>query len=132
IYGWGAKGVLLGSTKRREAQVLLRSAADLALEVGNLERASVSLGNLSDIAFSLDRYEEALGYLEASLEVARKEGNRPNEWFVHSEMSYAHYQLGHWEEALQAFAEVPEERLPSGLTLLSPLTGVLELYLHRG
>jgi tetratricopeptide (TPR) repeat protein len=133
VYSWGAKGVLAATRGRRhESRVLLSAAAELALENGFIERAGVALGNLSDQAFAVDRYEEALGYLARSLELARKTGDRPTEWFSHSESTYPLFQLGRWDEALAAFAEVPPEQLPSGYTLISPLTSIVEIYLHRG
>ena len=44
----------------------------------------------------------------------------------------ASFQLGRWDEAMAAFAEVPREQLPSGHTLISPLTSILEIHLNRG
>ena len=133
VFGWGAKGVLAATRGRREeSRMLLSAAAELALEHGFVERAGVALGNLSDQAFSVDRYEEALGYLARSLELAGKTGDRPNEWFAHSESTYPLFQLGRWDEAMAAFAEVPPEQLPSGHTLISPLTSIVEIHLHRG
>jgi class 3 adenylate cyclase/tetratricopeptide (TPR) repeat protein len=133
VYGWGAKGVLAATRGRRqESRMLLSAAVEVALEHGFVERAGVCLGNLSDQAFAVDRYEEALGHLARVLELARKSGARPNEWFGHSESTYPLFQLGRWDEAMAAFAEVPREQLPSGHTLISPLTSILEIHLNRG
>ena len=44
--------------------------------------ASVIYGNLSDVSFQRDRYGESLGYLEQSLALARRIGNRQREWFA--------------------------------------------------
>ncbi len=133
VFGWGAKGVLAATRGRRqESRMLLSGAVEMALEHGFVERAGVGLGNLSDQAFAVDRYEEALGHLARVLELARKSGDRPNEWFAHSESTYPLFQLGRWDEAMAAFAEVPREQLPSGHTLISPLTSILEIYLNRG
>jgi len=133
VYGWGAKGVLAATRGRRqESRMLLSAAVEIALEHGFVERAGVCLGNLSDQAFAVDRYEEALGHLARVLELARKSGARPNEWFGHSESTYPLFQLGRWDEAMAAFAEVPREQLPSGHTLISPLTSILEIHLNRG
>ena len=33
---------------------------------------------------------------------------------------------------MAAFAEVPSEQLPSGHTLISPLTSIVEIHLNRG
>ena len=132
IRGWSAKAILVAPRRRREAEMLLRAAAALALEQGSSDRAATALGNLSDLAFGDDRYQDALGYLEQSLDLARRAGDRPNVWFATSESTYALYHLGRWEEALAAFAELPVEQLPSGHVLISPLTSVLPIHLHRG
>jgi tetratricopeptide (TPR) repeat protein len=133
VFGWGAKGVLAATRGRRqESRMLLSAAVEIALEHGFMERAGVGLGNLSDQAFAVDRYEEALGHLARVLELARKSGDRPNEWFAHSESTYGLFQLGRWDEAMAAFAELPREQLPSGHTLISPLTSILEIHLNRG
>ncbi|HEY3765938.1 MAG TPA: adenylate/guanylate cyclase domain-containing protein [Gaiellales bacterium] len=132
IRGWSAKAILVAPRRRREAEMLLRAAAALALEQGSSDRAATALGNLSDLAFGHDRYQDALGYLEQSLELARRAGDRPNIWFATSESTYALYHLGRWDEAMAAFAELPVEQLPSGHVLISPLTSVLPIHLHRG
>jgi len=40
--------------------------------------------------------------------------------------------LGRWDEAAAVYEELPEERLPDGGTLLSPLSSILEIHAHRG
>ena len=40
--------------------------------------------------------------------------------------------LGRWDEAMAAYHEIPEEMLPTGGTLLSPLSSILEIHVHRG
>jgi predicted ATPase/class 3 adenylate cyclase len=130
---WNIKAMLSISDGRpEEARGLYRLALEHALEHDLTERASMAAANLSDLSFQRDRYEEALGYLEQSLGLARKDGSRPNEWFAFSEMTYALYMLGRWDESVAVLAEVPEEKLPAGGTLISPLNSVLELQLHRG
>ena len=132
VRGWSAKAILVAPRRRREAEILLRAAAELALEQGLTERAGTALGNLSDLAFGHDRYEDALGYLGQSLALARRSGDRPNIWFATSESTYALYHLGRWDEAIAAFEELPEEQLPSGHVLISPLTSVLPIHIDRG
>jgi class 3 adenylate cyclase/tetratricopeptide (TPR) repeat protein len=132
VRGWSAKSILIAPLRRREAEMLMRSAAELAIELGLIERAGATLGNLSDLAFGDDRYEDALGHLQRVLELARRAGDRPNEWFATSEATYALYQLGRWDEAMVAFEELPRELLPSGHTLISPLTSILPIHLGRG
>lgn len=112
--------------------MLLRAAAALAVEQGSSDRAATALGNLSDLAFGHDRYQDALGYLGQSLDLARRAGDRPNIWFATSESTYALYHLGRWDEAMAAFAELPKEQLPSGQVLISPLTSIVPIHLERG
>jgi class 3 adenylate cyclase/tetratricopeptide (TPR) repeat protein len=133
IRAWTTKGILVIAQGRpEEARGLFKLALEHAVEHELTERAANACGNLSDISFQSDRYEEALGYLQQSLALARKDGDRPNEWFALSEMTYAQYMSGHWDESLAALAEIPEEKLPTGGTLISPLTSVLELHIQRG
>ncbi|HEY8774633.1 MAG TPA: adenylate/guanylate cyclase domain-containing protein [Gaiellaceae bacterium] len=130
---WTTKAMLTTAQGRpEEARGLFKLALEHSLEHGLTQRAANACGNLSDISFQRDRYEEALGYLHQALAIARKDGDRPNEWFSISETTYALYMTGHWDEAIAALAEIPEERLPTGGTLISPLTSVLEIHLHRG
>jgi predicted ATPase/class 3 adenylate cyclase len=133
VRGWTTKSIMaVGRRRPEEARGLLKLALAHALEHELTERASNCCGNLSDLSFQHDRYEEALGYLRQTLELARKDGNRINEWFALSEMTYAQYMAGRWDESLAVMAEIPEEKLPAGGTLISPLTSVLELHIQRG
>jgi class 3 adenylate cyclase/tetratricopeptide (TPR) repeat protein len=130
---WTTKAMLTTSQGRREeARGLFKLALEHALEHGLTQRASNACGNLSDISFQRDRYEEALGYLQQSIGLARKDGDRPAEWFAFSEMTYVLYMTGKWDESVAVLAEIPEEKLAAGGTLISPLTSVLEIHLHRG
>ncbi len=131
--GWNTKAqVITGRGRPEEARGLLRLSLEVALEDELFERAAVACGNLSDLAFQRDHYEEALDYLGQALALARKIGNRPEEWFALSEATYGLFMLGRWDEALASLAEVPEDQLPVGGTLLSPLTSGVEIHLHRG
>jgi hypothetical protein len=49
-----------------------------------------------------------------------------------SESTYALTMLGRWDEALVRLDEIPQEKLGIEAQLLSPLTGPLEIHLHRG
>jgi tetratricopeptide (TPR) repeat protein len=133
IRAWTTKGILvIGQGRPEEARGLFKLALEHAVEHELTERAANACGNLSDISFQRDRYEEALGYLQQSLALARKDGDRPAEWFALSEMTYAQYMTGRWDESISTLAEIPEEKLPTGGTLISPLTSVLELQIQRG
>ena len=63
--------------------------------------------------------------------IARRRGSRTGEWESFSETTYPLFMLGRWDEAREAFSEVPEDRYLDALTV-SFLSGVLELHVHRG
>jgi tetratricopeptide (TPR) repeat protein len=125
---------MVGASGRHpeEARGLFQLSFELAQRHELREEASRASSNLSDLAFRRDRYPEALGHLEQSLALARMIGSRPHEWFAQSESTYGLYMLGRWDEAMAVYAELPEEMLPSGGTLLSPLSSILEIHVHRG
>jgi hypothetical protein len=132
VRGWSQRAMLLSATRPEEARGLYQMALDAALEHELYSQASATLGNLSDLAFQHDRYGESLSRLEEELALARRVGNRRNELFALSEMSYVLTMLGRWDEACAAMAEIPEDHLGHDTNLLSPLSGVLEIHLHRG
>jgi class 3 adenylate cyclase/tetratricopeptide (TPR) repeat protein len=130
--GWNTKAAVLASTRPEEARGLFQLSLKTALENDSAQAAAVACAQLSDLGFQRDRYAESLGYLEQALEYARRIGDRRWEWFALSEMTYALYMLGRWDESLARLAEVPDQQLGSDTNLASPLTGVLHLLLHRG
>ena len=132
VRGWVNKAMIAGPRRPEEARGLYQLALDVALEHELTERASTAYGNLSDLCLQRDRYTDSLGYLEQGLDHARRIGDRRMEWFCLSEMSYALYMLGRWQEALARIAEIPEEQLGSNTLLVSPLNSALEIHLHRG
>jgi tetratricopeptide (TPR) repeat protein len=125
---------MVGASGRHpeEARGLFQLSLDLAQKHELREEASRAASNLSDLAFRRDRYTEALGHLEQAAVLAKAVGSRPHEWFALSESTYPLYMLGRWEEAMAAYDELPEEMLPTGGTLLSPLSSILEIHIHRG
>jgi class 3 adenylate cyclase/tetratricopeptide (TPR) repeat protein len=132
VRGWSTKAFLISSRRPEEARGLFQLALDTALAQDLYERASSCCGNLSDLGFRRDRYAESLGHLEQALTLARRIGDRPEEWFALSEMTYALTMLGRWDEALARLAEIPDEQIGKDSQLLSPASGILEVYLHRG
>jgi len=132
VRGWTTKATINQAERPNEARGLFQLALDTALAHDLRALASTACGNLSELGFRGDRYGESLAYLEQELELTRRFGNRQGEWFALSEMTYALFMLGRWDEALARLAELPDEQLGTHTLLLSPLTGVLELHLHRG
>jgi tetratricopeptide (TPR) repeat protein len=130
--GWVTKALVYTVTRPNESRGLYRLALESALENNLADIAARAAGNLSDLSFQADRYQESLSYLEQSLALARKSGTRGGEWFALSEMTYAQWMLGRWDQALELFGQIPEQMLPTGGTLLSPLNSILEIRLARG
>jgi predicted ATPase/class 3 adenylate cyclase len=132
VRGWNVKAMIVSLRHPEEARGLYQLSRETALAHENYTIAGNACSNLSDLALMRDRYSDSLSYLEESLALTRRIGNRPGEWFSLSEMSYALTMLGRWEEAFARFAELPEEQLGKSTNLIAPLSGVLEIYLHRG
>jgi len=130
--GWNTKAILAVPRRPQEAKALFELALKTALEHELYVRASTIASNLSDFGFQRDRYAESLAALEQALELGHRIGAPGNEWFALSEMGYALFMLGRWDEALDRYAEIPEEQVGPNSRLMSPLSGVLELYLNRG
>jgi class 3 adenylate cyclase/tetratricopeptide (TPR) repeat protein len=132
VRGWTNRASIVAARRPEEAQALFKLALDKALANELHGPASNAYANLSDLMFRQDRYAESLAYLQSGLDFARRIGHRFNEWFALSEMSYALTMLGRWDEALARHDEISQEQIGVDSSLLSPLTGVLEVHLHRG
>jgi class 3 adenylate cyclase/tetratricopeptide (TPR) repeat protein len=133
VAGWLTKAMIGASGRRpQEARGLFQMALDLAMRHELRDEASRASGNLSDLAFRRDLYTEALEHLDQAASLARMIGSRLRERFALSESTYPLYMLGRWDEAMAVFAELPTEQLPIGGTLLSPLSSILEIHVHRG
>ena len=129
---WMSKALLVFPTRPAEAKGLHELALSVALEHGMLRAAIIAYGNLSDHSMQRDRYRDCLDYLEQSIPLTRRSGDRRGEWFILSEQSYALSMLGRWNEALARAAELPDELLGADTNQLSIVSGVLEIYLRRG
>jgi class 3 adenylate cyclase/tetratricopeptide (TPR) repeat protein len=128
-----AKSAVLGSRGHRaESFALLKQGLEVALEHDLLEDASTCYFILSDRCFRLDRYGEALRYLDESLALAGRMGSRPYELGVQAERTYALLMLGRWDEVLATADEFTEEHVHSGGVVLSVLQSGVEAHCHRG
>ena len=130
--GWMGRAILIGPQRPQEARALLQLALDTNLANELYQQASVVAANLSDLSLQRDRYADSLALLEQALELARRIGDRANEWYTLAEITYALTMLGRWDEALARFTEIPEEQLGASAQPTSVLNGVLELHLNRG
>jgi len=126
-----AKSLAIEGRRPEEALALRKHQLSLAREHDLPELEGNALFNLSDLCFGRDRYEEALSYLADALVVMRRRGARAHEWSTIAETSYPLFMLGRWDEALAAFAEVPEDRLLDALTT-SFLSSIPEIRIYRG
>jgi class 3 adenylate cyclase/tetratricopeptide (TPR) repeat protein len=121
-----------GNRRPEEELAFLRHAIAHALEHDLPRQAATGYGNLSDACFSGDRYGEALDALGEGLALVRRIGDRRGELYALSETSYALAMTGRWDEALATASQIPEEHLQVGGQLVSVLTGLVEVHLHRG
>ncbi len=115
-----------------EARALLKHGLDLARERGLSEDIANYCFILSDGCFRTDRYHEALVYLDESLEISRKTGNRPWEWSVLAEMTYPRWLLGRWDEVAEATVDFGDEQVNSGGVVLSLLQAAVDVFAQRG
>jgi tetratricopeptide (TPR) repeat protein len=115
-----------------EALALLKHALEIALDHDLADDASVCYFLLSDGSFRRDQYTDALGYLDEALALARKLGNRPEEWAVLAERTYPLYMLGRWDEAQATSDEFTQEQVDAGGVVLSLLQSSVEIHLQRG
>ena len=132
VRGWNTRAMIVSARRPQEAQGLFQLAFDTAIANELYTLASSILGQLSDGAFRRDQYADSIRHLDEMVAIARRIGHRLYEWFALSETSYALTMLGRWDEALARLAEIPPEKLGTSVQLLSPLTGPLDIYLHRG
>jgi class 3 adenylate cyclase/tetratricopeptide (TPR) repeat protein len=130
--GWSIRATIIASRRPEEARGLLQLAFEKAMANEFYSQASALLGQLSDIGFRRDRYADSIGYLEQMIPLSLRSGVSSNAWFALSEMSHALTMLGRWDDALARFEEIPEEQVGVDTQILSPLTGPLEVHIHRG
>src|SRR5262249_33500447 len=129
---WSVKGPLISPQRPEEARILTKQAIEVVVAHELPRLLGGMLANLSELDLQRDRYSDSLRGLEQLLEFARRTGNRRNELFALSEMTYALTMLGDWAEALEQMAEIPDEVVGRVSTLTSPLSGVLQIHLSRG
>ncbi|HSP73523.1 MAG TPA: tetratricopeptide repeat protein, partial [Gaiellaceae bacterium] len=127
------KGAVLTSRgHQEEGAALFRQALRLSLEHDLVEEASRCYFILSDQCFRRDQYTEALDYLDESLALARRLGNRPYEWATLAERTYPLFMLGRWDEAIAAGQEFTEDQLFAGSVMLSLLQSGVGIHVERG
>jgi tetratricopeptide (TPR) repeat protein len=129
----GLKAMLARARGRpQEERAYLKHALEYAVEHDLPIGTATALGNLSDAFFNGDRYAEALEALAEGLAIARRMGLRRGELYGLSETSYALSMAGRWQEAISTYEQIPSDRLGVGGQLASVLTGIVEIFVHRG
>jgi class 3 adenylate cyclase/tetratricopeptide (TPR) repeat protein len=128
----GKAAIVFSRGHPEESTALLKQSLEVALAHDLADDTGPAYFTLSDREFRRDRYGEALDYLRKCLAHARKLGHRPWEWGSLAEMTYPLYMLGRWEDALTMLEEPTEEQTRSGGILLSLLTSVVDIHVHRG
>jgi class 3 adenylate cyclase/tetratricopeptide (TPR) repeat protein len=130
----GTKAMLARLLGRPEEELAFhRHSVRYGLE-NDLPTSSIitAYGNLSDACLAGDRYGEALEALGDGLAVARRSGDRATELFVLTETTYALTMTGRWDDAVEIFEQLPGDTLGTSGSYGSVLTGVLEIFIHRG
>jgi tetratricopeptide (TPR) repeat protein len=128
----GKAAVVFSRGHFEEADALLRHSLQMALDNDLVEDAGICYFLLSDGRFRSDQYPEALGYLDESLALSRKMGDRPTEWAALAERTYALYMLGRWDEARAGSEEFTREQIVAGGVMLSLLQVGVEINVQRG
>jgi class 3 adenylate cyclase/tetratricopeptide (TPR) repeat protein len=133
VLGMRAKAAVFFSRGRpEEFLALIKHALEVALEHDLLEDASTCYFVLSDSCFRLDRYEDALRYLDESLALSRRMGSRPFEWGNVAERTYPLLMTGRWDELLATVDTFTQEQVESGGVVLSVLQSGVETHVYRG
>jgi class 3 adenylate cyclase/predicted ATPase len=131
VRAWGQRATLVAGHRPREARGMFELALDTARAL-DVPDTSFLLANISDLCLQRDRYVESLAYLEENRSVTQRRGDRGNEWFTLSELTYALFMLGRWDEAIARLGEIPDEQIGASANLLSLLSGALEIFVNRG
>jgi class 3 adenylate cyclase/tetratricopeptide (TPR) repeat protein len=115
-----------------EPTALFKHGLELSLKHDLFDEAARCYFLLSDRSFRADRYRDALAYLDESLALARRVGNRPYEWAVLAERMYPLLMLGHWDEVIAIRSDFTQEQIDAGGVVLSLLQSALDVYCRRG
>jgi hypothetical protein len=107
----------------------LKRAVEIALDSDLGHEAGNCYFNLSDRCFRRDEYADALGYLDEALALARKLGNRPEEWAVLAEGTLPSRPLGRAAGNIEGFTQ---EQIDAGGVVLSLLQTGVEIHIQRG
>ncbi len=116
------QGVIASFNGRSEQSVaLLKHSLEIALEHDLTAAAMRAYNNLGDQLDRRDRYEEAIEVHRRGLALARKAGERIQEWRFLGELAYCLMRAGQWAEAAALAAEVPPEQVMQAISVPNTL-----------
>jgi class 3 adenylate cyclase/tetratricopeptide (TPR) repeat protein len=115
-----------------EGRALLKRALEIARDHDFVDETSICYFWISDSCFQRDMYADALGYIDESLALARRLGNRPTEWGGLAERTYPLYMTGRWGEVMKVVDEFTQDQIDSGGTVLSLLESGMQINIQRG
>ncbi|HUR50859.1 MAG TPA: adenylate/guanylate cyclase domain-containing protein, partial [Mycobacteriales bacterium] len=98
--------VLLSRDRHEEGRTLLEGALRVAERSAVVVPLMRAYGNLAYTCAEDDTFRDAMDYCEAGIALARRVGDRGQEWFLLVSAASGHAFLGEWDEALQRCAEV--------------------------
>ncbi len=122
--------VALSRTRPEQALALLAHAMKVALDHDLPAAALRAHVNMADALCRRDRYEEALDLYQDGLALSRRVGNQVWERVLLSEVPYALFMAGRWDEAVERAAEIPESEL-GGADVLGILAALPSIFTAR-
>src|SRR5215469_5480847 len=114
-----------------ENTALLRHALEIAVDHDLSTAALRAYVNLAESLHRRDRYEESLEKYQEGIALARRVGNRLWEVALIGDRMFPLFVSGHWHEALQSAAEIPEAGLARG-DILGPVLALPAIHVARG
>ena len=124
--------MLIARGRKKEGLALLGFALETALEHDKPSAALRAYFNTADTLGHLDRYQEASDAVSDGLTLARRIGNRHQEWNFLGQ-NYSLFALGEWDEMLARGAEIPEEEWMEIRQAVSTVLSVgVAINVHRG
>jgi class 3 adenylate cyclase/tetratricopeptide (TPR) repeat protein len=122
--------VAMNRGRFEKALALVKHGLDVALE-NDLPSAAVrAYANLAEFLCRRDRHEEAIEQYRRAVVLARRAGNRIQEWVSLANMAYPLWLTGRWDEAEEAAGEIPLADWSGGTT--GSLMWLVSVRLHRG
>jgi class 3 adenylate cyclase/tetratricopeptide (TPR) repeat protein len=123
---------LVLSTRRHEADALLRQALRIALDHDLVFEALRAYNNLLVKLDAFDRPEEIEPLLNEALSLARRRGDRFWELRLVASLAEEYRYLGRWEEAEELFESLPRRESAGDPILMASVLGLVRIMIDRG